>query len=353
MNTDTIIRLLQNSGFHILGTDGAVLYLEDPSCILRSFETFIGYAWIVLICITGLLLFGWAISMIRGAKNDIFYNLRNLIIILGTVSAVIPAVNLIWGDDLFARGCRTIGVSISELNEILAVRNSKLSEYDEFNLYENWGIYDTGVTATTPYADAPLMAAGDVPDLESVSVSPNQNTIRRDVNTENTINREHNDNNQRERVTRNTRARPSRAHEMSKDVVYTNADGTQYRKTGGTRAWRNNNPGNIRYSEFSRNAGAIGQAGGFAVFPDEETGMRAIGKLLRSDSYNNLTIAGAISRYAPPVENDTAAYHRRLQELTGLSINRRMSDLNESELARVTSAIRTIEGWQAGRIVEN
>ena len=100
-----------------------------------------------------------------------------------------------------------------------------------------------------------------------------------------------------------------------------------------------------------RRAGAIGQAGGFAVFPDESTGMRAISSLLQSDSYINLTIAGAISRYAPPVENDTAAYHRSIQKLTGLSINRRISDLSEAELSRVANAIRQIEGWSVGRIV--
>ena len=80
--------------------------------------------------------------------------------------------------------------------------------------------------------------------------------------------------------------------------------------------------------------------------------MRAISSLLRSSSYINLTIAGAISRYAPPVENDTAAYHRRIQELTGLSINRRISELSNTELTRVASAIRTIEGWTPGRIIK-
>ena len=79
--------------------------------------------------------------------------------------------------------------------------------------------------------------------------------------------------------------------------------------------------------------------------------MRAIGELLRSDSYNRLTVAGAISRYAPPIENDTAAYHNRIQELTGLSINRQMSSLTADELNRVVRAIRTIEGWKPGRII--
>ena len=44
MNTTTILQLLKNSGFHGLRADAEFIYMEDPSCILRSFETFINYA---------------------------------------------------------------------------------------------------------------------------------------------------------------------------------------------------------------------------------------------------------------------------------------------------------------------
>ena len=81
MNTDTILRLLKNSGFHGLHADAEFIYMEDPSCILRSFETFIEYVWVIITALTGLLLFGWALSKIRGAKNDIFSNMINLILI--------------------------------------------------------------------------------------------------------------------------------------------------------------------------------------------------------------------------------------------------------------------------------
>lgn len=145
---------------------------------------------------------------------------------------------------------------------------------------------------------------------------------------------------------------PVRAIESGKDVIFVADNNRQYKHVGGTRAWRNNNPGNIRMSDFSRRAGAIGTAGGFAVFPDERTGMRAVKQLLRSKSYNKLTIAGAISRYAPPSENNTAAYHRSIEKLTGLSINRMMSDLSDTELDKVVNAIRRIEGWKPGTVVE-
>lgn len=330
MNTLDVTRLLQNAGFNILGADSAYLYLEDPSCILRSFETFLQYAWVIITCITFLFLFGWAITLIRGAKSDYFTNIRNLIIMLGTVSAVLPIVNLIWGDDLFARGCRTIRVSFDELNKLMDMRNAKLSEYDEFNFYENWDIYDSGIV---PYSEAPLATSDIPPVVETVSVSEDDNTYF-------------------PTPSQSVTGVAVSAAESGKDVIYTNPDGSKYKKMNGTRSWRNNNPGNIRYSEFTRRAGAIGQAGGFAVFPDEATGMRAITSLLNAKSYRNLTIAGAISRWAPPSENNTSAYHTNVQKLTGLSLNRFINDLTPTELDSLANAIRTVEGWQPGNIVE-
>jgi len=143
MNTATIVRLLKNSGINVLGADASSVYIEDPSCILRAFETFIEYAWIIITTVTVFLLLGWAISMIRGAKNDIFTNLRNLIIMFATLSCVIPIVNMIWGDDLFAVGCKTVAVPLKDLNILLDARNQKLKSPSD-DLYENLDIYDSG-----------------------------------------------------------------------------------------------------------------------------------------------------------------------------------------------------------------
>lgn len=417
METATIIRLLSNAGFRVLGTDGANLYIEDPSCILRSFQTFTEYAWIILTFITGMLIFGWAISMIRGAKNNIFMNLRNLTIMFGTLAAAGAILNMIYGGDLFARGCQTVAVDIDTVNEMLDMRQKKMSP-QQTDLYESIDIYDSGVVRANVTANntdddhdntsTDNTVIGDeisIPDdaddklipisqklsdtdkdklLDILRRAPDGTlTIPRDqIKTDDDVfNKLPNGGlpienipsvdelrdrlipapSQRDATANNPSAHhPSNPSEqeytsavaLGRDVVYTTADGRRVRRTGGTRAWRNLNPGNIRYSEFSRNAGAIGQAGGFAVFPDEETGTRAISSLLRGKSYNNLTIARAITRYAPPSENNTAAYHRRIQQITGLNINRRISNLSDGELSRVVDAIRAIEGWEAGRIIE-
>lgn len=143
--------------------------------------------------------------------------------------------------------------------------------------------------------------------------------------------------------------KPINANAQNYDVVYTLSDGNKLKRSGGTRAWRNNNPGCIRYSDFARKQGAIGKAGGFAVFPDEDTGKKAIASLLKSDKYNKLTIAQAIFKYAPPHENDTENYKNMLRRMTGIPINTRISDLTDSQMVKVVFAIKIIEGWKKGK----
>lgn len=298
MNTDTILQHLANTGFNGLGTDGSFIYMEDPLCILRSFETFLNYAWIFITVITGILLFGWAISMIRGEKNvpgNFMMNLRNLTLIFGTLSLVKPAINTIFGNDLFSKGCKTISVSVAEINQILETRNLEFSMGDDANTDANkW------IGLATKLANASVAGA---------------------------------------------------ASQSSKSVVYTNPDGTKYAKIGGTGSWRNNNPGNITYNNFSKNTlGAIGQNGRFAIFSDEQAGFIAIKRLLQTGTYQKLTVGGAINRWAPPFENDTAAYQKRLNELTGVPLNTQLSAVNDAQLERIAGAIKTIEGWTPGQI---
>lgn len=133
-------------------------------------------------------------------------------------------------------------------------------------------------------------------------------------------------------------------------VKYTSNDGSGFIRTGGSRTWRNMNPGAIRPGEISRQYGSCGSAGGFAVFPTEEHGMNALRGLLKSDKYINLTIAAAIRKWAPPSDNNnTKAYQQNLSRMTGLSLSKKINQLTPDELSRVADAIRTIEGWKSGK----
>ena len=131
-------------------------------------------------------------------------------------------------------------------------------------------------------------------------------------------------------------------------LCYTFTNGATIERSGGSIAWRNNNPGCIRYTKNSIGMGAIGTANGFAVFPDEKTGMDAIHSLLLSESYRDLSIERAIHRYAPPHENNTEHYIQTLCGIVGVSRNTKLCNLNDKQLAHVVNTIRTIEGWIVG-----
>ena len=58
-----------------------------------------------------------------------------------------------------------------------------------------------------------------------------------------------------------------------KTVTYFDNESNQETRTGGSRHWRNKNPGNIVYGGWAKRHGAIGKdRGGFAIFPDETSG---------------------------------------------------------------------------------
>jgi hypothetical protein len=142
---------------------------------------------------------------------------------------------------------------------------------------------------------------------------------------------------------RTAAAGTSGTHAGSRYVVYENEV-----RVGGTRAWRNNNPGNIQAGAFATGEGAIGSDGRFAIFPDEQTGSAAIVTLLRRPSYQVLTIRGAVFRYAPPNENNTAGYLATITRVTGLSPDTQMNTLTDPQLDSVAATIRSVEGWRAG-----
>jgi uncharacterized protein (TIGR02594 family) len=133
-----------------------------------------------------------------------------------------------------------------------------------------------------------------------------------------------------------------------KIVTYVDEDAREVVREGGSRSWRNNNPGNIRKGDFVITAGAIGDDGSFGIFADLKSGLAAITALLQTASYRDLTLEGAIFRYAPPSENDTGAYVDFVESKSGVSRGEVMRQLAPERLAAVAEAIRKMEGWVEG-----
>ena len=89
--------------------------------------------------------------------------------------------------------------------------------------------------------------------------------------------------------------------------------------SAGTRPQRNNNPGDIEFGKFTQAHGATAGDPRFAVFPDHVSGFAAMRSLFLSSGYAGLTIAQALNRWAPPVENKTNAYIANVCAWTGLT----------------------------------
>lgn len=121
-------------------------------------------------------------------------------------------------------------------------------------------------------------------------------------------------------------------------------------KLEGSRNWRNNNPGNIEYGDFARSLGAVGTDGRFAVFPSYDAGRQAKEQLIfSSPSYKNLTLEQAISRYAPPNENNTRSYINQIVRSSGVPASTPMSQIPTSVRGNILDTMERVEGFQVGR----
>ncbi|MEQ3528725.1 virion protein [Pseudoalteromonas sp. XMcav11-Q] len=109
------------------------------------------------------------------------------------------------------------------------------------------------------------------------------------------------------------------------------------------RGIRNNNPLNIEAGENW--VGLAGTDGRFAIFETAEHGIRAAARILRTYAfkYGIANIEGIISRWAPPVENDTANYIAFVSNKVGVDSKK---PLSPEEYPKVIEAMITMENGQ-------
>ena len=82
---------------------------------------------------------------------------------------------------------------------------------------------------------------------------------------------------------------------------------------------RRNNPGNIEEGRFAQAHGALPSDGHrFAAWPTPEAGFAAM-RVLLTIAYMGLTVEKALSKWAPPVENNVSAYLKNVTKWTGLT----------------------------------
>lgn len=113
-----------------------------------------------------------------------------------------------------------------------------------------------------------------------------------------------------------------------------------------SRAERNNNPGNL---EFRGQRGATPEdgSGRFAKFGSAEEGVAALARQLQLYGSRGInTIEKIISKYAPPSENNTAAYVNAMVNRLGVASTKEL-DLNDP--ATLSGLIQGISKHEAGR----
>lgn len=116
-----VAQLLRKAGYEVHSQAG-FLYFVDPTCIWPPLLEFINTAWIVLTVITAFLLLGWGITMVRGAAysmTDIAKNLRALLLIFGTLSVAIPAVNVLGAGKYVVSQCNVIKISRAQVKALM------------------------------------------------------------------------------------------------------------------------------------------------------------------------------------------------------------------------------------------
>ena len=143
-------------------------------------------------------------------------------------------------------------------------------------------------------------------------------------------------------------------------------DNGQVERRSGNFNVRNNNPGNIQNGNFAKSKGAldlstakvvitnpnVSRPDRFAVFPDYETGRAAKKALLfEGENYKDKSIAAAITRYAPPSENPTAAYIAAVVSginnnipNSSVTVDTVLNTLTEPQREAMLNAMQRVEG---------
>ena len=140
--------LLKNSGLLDVKINNEYVSFKDPSCILPVFDQFLSYAWYVIAIFTAIMLLAWGILYIRNGSlniNNVFHNAKTIILIFAILSVVKPAIDFMYGDNLFARQCKTQLVSLDKVKKLLESKKIRSNLSDQHFLYDSFSITDSGI----------------------------------------------------------------------------------------------------------------------------------------------------------------------------------------------------------------
>lgn len=123
--------------------------------------------------------------------------------------------------------------------------------------------------------------------------------------------------------------------------------------------WRNNNPGNLRWSKYECGRVCVAGSGPFSVFATWEDGWEAMRRLLRSKTYANSNINKALETYAPTADgNNPGRYAKKVKKtMRDNGVNRSdldtvlLKNLTDEELEIMMHAMMDVEGGDPGTVM--
>lgn len=134
------------------------------------------------------------------------------------------------------------------------------------------------------------------------------------------------------------------AYKYDNDIIfYFDSAGNKYVASGGSLAWRTNNPGLVRcHSHFSRKFGSIGSFGPYAIFSNPQQGHRALVAWIQSKKYSSSCLKTLADHYEPTSPDDFVV---RLSSLSGISPETKIQSLSQKELERLLISIEKLCGY--------
>lgn len=116
-----------------------------------------------------------------------------------------------------------------------------------------------------------------------------------------------------------------------------------------SRGLRNNNPGNIRHSPQTWRGEVAGTDTAFKTFSSMAYGYRAMFKLINNyqKKYGLSTIREIVTRWAPPIENDTDLYIRFVSDRSGVPESSRITTTNRDVMIPIVAAMSQMENGVA------
>ena len=123
-------------------------------------------------------------------------------------------------------------------------------------------------------------------------------------------------------------------------VFYLDSAGNKYAATGGSLAWRLNNPGLVHSaSRFFSKQGSIGHFGRYAIFASPENGRAALSNWLHSKKYFNGSLKTIAKHYQPNNPDDFAG---RLSKLTDIPIKTKVKALSKQQFSQLLFGIEKL-----------